>query len=66
MSEISNPTPTVEQLCAIEACREAARRYSYGLDRLDGNVMKSAYWPEAIDEHGPLTTAMHGSSVTIA
>jgi len=52
MSEISNPTPTVEQLCAIEACREAARRYSYGLDRLDGNVMKSAYWPEAIDEHG--------------
>ncbi len=52
MSEISNPTPTVEQLCAIEACREAARRYSYGLDRLDGDVMKSAYWPEAIDEHG--------------
>ena len=52
MSEISNPTPTIEQLCAIEACREAARRYSYGLDRLDGDVMKSAYWPEAIDEHG--------------
>lgn len=52
MSEIANPTPTVEQLCAIEACREAARRYSYGLDRLDGDVMKSAYWPDAIDEHG--------------
>ena len=52
MTEITNPTPTAEQLCAIEACREAARRYSYGLDRLDGDVMKSAYWPDAIDEHG--------------
>jgi hypothetical protein len=48
----TNPTPTVEQLCAIEACREAARRYSYGLDRLDVDVMKSAYWPDAIDDHG--------------
>ena len=48
----SNPTPTIEQLLAIEACREAARRYSYGVDRLDPAVMKSAYWPDAIDEHG--------------
>ena len=43
---------TIEQLLAIEACREAARRYSYGIDRLDGEVMKSAYWPDAIDDHG--------------
>lgn len=52
MSEMSNPTPTVEQLVAIEACREAARRYSYGVDRLDAAVMKSAYWPDATDDHG--------------
>jgi hypothetical protein len=52
MTSISNPTPTIEQLLAIEACREAARRYSYGVDRLDGDVMKSAYWPDAIDDHG--------------
>ena len=52
MSEITNPTPTIEQLLAIEACREAGRRYSYGIDRLDGDVMKSAYWPDATDDHG--------------
>lgn len=43
---------TIEQLLATEACREAARRYSYGIDRLDGEVMKSAYWPDATDDHG--------------
>jgi hypothetical protein len=48
----SNPTPRIDQLLAIEACREAARRYSYGVDRLDVEVMKSAYWPDATDDHG--------------
>lgn len=48
----SNLTPTVEQLLAIEACREASRRYSYGVDRLDVEVMKSAYWPDGTDDHG--------------
>ncbi len=52
MTNQSNPTPTIEQLLAIEACREAARRYSYGVDRVDGEVMKSAYWPDATDDHG--------------
>jgi hypothetical protein len=52
MTTLGNPTPTIEQLIAIEACREAARRYSYGIDRLDGETMKSAYWPDAIDDHG--------------
>jgi SnoaL-like domain len=49
---VANPTPTIDQLVSIEACREAARRYSYGIDRLDVDVMKSAYWPDAIDDHG--------------
>jgi SnoaL-like domain len=48
----ANPTPTIDQLLAIEACREAARRYSYGVDRLDVEVMRSAYWPDAVDDHG--------------
>lgn len=52
MADMPNPTPTVEQLLATEACREAARRYSYGIDRLDPIVMKSAYWPDATDDHG--------------
>ena len=50
--QLTNPTPTADQLLVTEACREAARRYSYGIDRLDVDVMKSAYWPDAIDDHG--------------
>lgn len=52
MADAAFPTPTVEQLTVIEACREAARRYSYGIDHLDAEVMKSAYWPDATDDHG--------------
>lgn len=44
--------PTPEQLCDIEACREAAMRYSRGVDRLDADEMKSAYWPDGTDDHG--------------
>lgn len=47
------PTPlTPDELCAAEACREAARRYCHGVDRLDPECMKSAYWPDATDDHG--------------
>lgn len=35
-----------------EAIREVAARYSRGVDRLDSDVMRSAYWPEAEDDHG--------------
>ena len=52
MSDGTYPTPTVEQMLAAEACREAARRYSYGIDRLDVETCKSAFWPEATDVHG--------------
>ncbi len=37
---------------AHEAIRDAAHRYSRGVDRLDADLMKSAYWPDAIDDHG--------------
>lgn len=59
MSLSSNPTPTVEQLLAIEACREAARRYCYGVDRLDPETMKSAYWPDGTDDHGSFVGNAH-------
>ncbi len=54
------PTPmTPEQLCAVEACRDAARRYSRGVDRLDPECMKSAYWPDATDDHGTFVGNAH-------
>jgi hypothetical protein len=35
-----------------EAIREATFRYSRGVDRLDADLMKSAYWSDATDDHG--------------
>jgi len=43
---------TPEQLSDLESIRDAARRYCRGVDRLDVELMKSAYWPEATDDHG--------------
>ena len=37
---------------AYEQIRQVAARYSHGVDRLNEAVMKSAYWPDAIDDHG--------------
>lgn len=45
-------TPTPQQLADREAIREVANRYSHGVDRLDAECMRSAYWPDAIDDHG--------------
>ena len=43
---------TCEQLADIQSIRDAAHRYCRGVDRLDLELMKSAYWPEATDDHG--------------
>lgn len=50
---------TVEQLSDREAIRDAALRYCRGVDRLDVECMKSAYWPEAVDEHGSFVGSGH-------
>ena len=43
---------TSDQLSDIQNIQEAAQRYCRGVDRLDPELMKSAYWPEATDDHG--------------
>jgi hypothetical protein len=45
-------TPDTHELSDREAIREVANRYAHGVDRLDGEWMKSAYWPDATDDHG--------------
>ena len=45
-------TYSLQQLSDLQAIREAALRYCRGVDRLDAALMKSAYWPEATDDHG--------------
>ncbi len=50
--------PTVSQLKEEWADREAIRdcilRYARGIDRVDEAMLRSAYWPDAIDEHAGL------------
>ena len=43
---------TPEQLSDLEAIRQCALRYCRGVDRLNPQIMKSAYWPDATDNHG--------------
>jgi hypothetical protein len=43
---------TLQQLSDIQNIREVAERYCRGVDRLDEALMKSAYWPDATDDHG--------------
>lgn len=40
-----------EQLADREAIRECLYRYSRGVDRLDADMVRSAYWPDCIDTH---------------
>lgn len=41
----------VEELADREAIRECLYRYSRGVDRLDADMVRSAYWPDCVDEH---------------
>ncbi len=41
----------IAQLADREAIRECLYRYSRGVDRLDADMLRSAYWPDAVDQH---------------
>ncbi len=45
-------TYTIQQLSDIQSIRECVNNYCRGVDRLDEDLMKSAYWPDATDDHG--------------
>lgn len=47
-------TPTSKMLGELadrEAIRECLYRYSRGVDRLDADMLRSAYWPDCVDNH---------------
>ncbi len=47
-------TPTsriMAELADREAIRECLYRYARGVDRLDADMLRSAYWPDAVDTH---------------
>lgn len=41
----------LEELADREAIRECLCRYSRGTDRLDADMIRSAYWPDCVDHH---------------
>jgi ketosteroid isomerase-like protein len=41
----------LEELADREAIRECLCRYARGVDRLDADLVRSAYWPDCQDEH---------------
>ncbi len=41
----------LEELADREAIRECLYRYARGVDRLDADMVLSAYWPECVDKH---------------
>ena len=43
--------PEVQELLDKQAIREATLRYCRGVDRLDAELLCSAYHPDALDEH---------------
>jgi hypothetical protein len=47
-------TPTsqiLSELADREAIKECLYRYSRGVDRLDADMVRSAYWPDCLDNH---------------
>jgi SnoaL-like domain len=56
MSTSTSPTwavPTADTLLDREMIKEAMARYCRGIDRLDADLIRSAYHPDAFDDHGP-------------
>ncbi|CAN5442032.1 hypothetical protein BH10ACT3_BH10ACT3_00710 [soil metagenome] len=43
---------TATQLSDLECIRAATTNYTHGLDRLDRDHMRAAYWPDSTDDHG--------------
>jgi hypothetical protein len=59
---MSTSTPgTLQGLLDREAIRDCLYRYCRGIDRLDEESLRSAYWPDATDRHG----AYDGSAAAV-
>lgn len=44
---------TLQDLLDREAIRDCLYRYCRGIDRVDEACLRSVYWPDATDRHGP-------------
>ena len=54
------PQEKIAELLDREAIRDCIYRYCRGVDRADEAALRSAYWPDAIDQHGPYSGPVEG------
>lgn len=52
--------PRLTELLDREAIRDCLYRYCRGIDRADEAALRSAYWPDATDRHGPYRGPVEG------
>lgn len=48
---MTNVAQILNELADREAIRECLYRYCRGIDRRDADILRTAYWPDAIDTH---------------
>ncbi|MBK9010179.1 nuclear transport factor 2 family protein [Novosphingobium sp.] len=62
MNDTHEPTrlDAIGQLMAREAIRDCLYRYCRGIDRADEAMLRSAYWPDGTDTHGPYSGSAEG------
>ncbi len=51
---------TLRELADREAIRDCLFRYCRGIDRADEAALRSAYWPDGTDQHGPYSGSASG------
>jgi hypothetical protein len=49
-----NGHDALEELLAREQIRDCLHRYTRGVDRVDADLIRSAFHPDAVDHHGPV------------
>ncbi len=48
---MTNTSQLLSEMVDREAIRDCMYRYARGIDRLDEQLLRSAYWPDAVDSH---------------
>ena len=57
---MTKPQDRIAELLDREAIRDCIYRYCRGVDRADEAALRSAYWPDATDQHGPYSGPVEG------
>ncbi len=60
MNDASTDSERLRELLDREAIRDCLYRYCRGIDRRDEAALRSAYWPDGTDNHGPYQGSASG------